>query len=654
MKWTVGAKIGAGFGLALVILLVIGVVSYRNTSELADSSQWVAHTHKVLEDVNGVMSALKDAETGQRGFIITGQEPYLKPYSTSEAGINKQLAELRQLTGDNPRQQSRMERLQPLVDQRYQLFRQTIELRRAGGFPAAQKKVLTGEGKAVMDEIRAVAGEMITEEQSLLVKRSQQEQATVDSTLQTIKWGTALAFLFVLIGGFIITRDIAVPLQSITGIAEKISRGDLSNNIELKRRSDEVGALAQAFGGMTSSLQEMAGIAEKMSGGDMRVQVQPKSELDVVGNSFNRMTNSLRDMAGVAERIADGDLSVSVRPQSENDTLGNAFHRMSKSLGSMANVAERMARGDFSTDVAPQSEKDVLGHAFATMTENLRRVIADIAEAVNVLSASASEISASTSQLASSAGETSSSVAETTATVEEIRQTAQLTSNKARDVSHAAQQVVGVAHSGRVATKETSEGMQQIREQMESIAEGMMRLSEQSQAIGQIIATVDDLAQQSNLLAVNAAIEAAKAGEQGKGFAVVAGEVKSLADQSKQATMQVRAILTDIQKATASAVLATEQGSKAVERGVVQSKQAGEAILSLADSVEDAAQAATQIAATSQQQLVGMDQVAQAMDNIKQASAQNVIGARQLEESARNLTLLGQRLQAQVQQFKTN
>src|SRR4028119_1286641 len=107
--------------------------------------------------------------------------------------------------------------------------------------------------------------------------------------------------------------------------------------------------------------------------------------------------------------------------------------------------------------------------------------------------------------------------------------------------------------------------MQRIREQMEAIGESMMRLSEQSQAIGAIIATVDDLAQQSNLLAVNAAIEAAKAGEQGKGFAVVAQEVKSLADQSKQATTQVRTILNDIQKATGAAVMATEQGSKAVE-----------------------------------------------------------------------------------------
>src|SRR4030067_173625 len=109
--------------------------------------------------------------------------------------------------------------------------------------------------------------------------------------------------------------------------------------------------------------------------------------------------------------------------------------------------------------------------------------------------------------------------------------------------------------------------MHRIQEQMESIAQSIVRLSEQGQAIGEIIATVNDLAEQSNMLAVNAAIEAAKAGEQGKGFAVVAQEVKSLAEQSKQATAQVRTILGDIQKATSGAVMATEQGSKAGETG---------------------------------------------------------------------------------------
>jgi methyl-accepting chemotaxis protein len=193
--------------------------------------------------------------------------------------------------------------------------------------------------------------------------------------------------------------------------------------------------------------------------------------------------------------------------------------------------------------------------------------------------------------------------------------------------------------------------MKRIQAQMGSIAESVVKLSEQSQAIGEIIATVNDLADQSNLLAVNAAIEAAKAGEHGRGFAVVAQEVKNLAEQSKQATKQVRGILGDIQKATSAAVLATEQGDKAVDAGVKQSTEAGESIRLLADGIIESARTAMQIAASSQQQLIGTDQVAIAMENIREASLQNVAGTKQAEAAAQSLHELGQRLKRLVEQY---
>ncbi|MGH9456905.1 MAG: HAMP domain-containing methyl-accepting chemotaxis protein [Thermoanaerobaculia bacterium] len=276
-----------------------------------------------------------------------------------------------------------------------------------------------------------------------------------------------------------------------------------------------------------------------------------------------------------------------------------------------------------------------------SITGQLRATIAQ-------LSAASAQILATTSQVASGAAETATSVSETTATVEEVKQTAEMSSQKARLVSDSAQKASQVSFAGKKSVDGTVRDMELIQTQMESVAESIVRLSEQSQSIGDIIATVTDLAEQSNLLAVNAAIEAARAGEQGKGFAVVAQEVKSLADQSRQATAQVRSILGEIQKATTAAVLATEQGNKAVETGVSQSAQAGEAIRQLTDSITEAAHAATQIAASSQQQMVGMDQVAVAMDNIKQASLQNVAGTRQAETAAQNLHELGTRLSALI------
>ena len=368
------------------------------------------------------------------------------------------------------------------------------------------------------------------------------------------------------------------------------------------------------------------------------------------------IANPLTELSRIAARIATGDLDVDLRDTDRTDEVGvlkQNFARMGKWLGGMADVARRIAAGDLRVKVTPQSETDVLGNAFATMVQNLRRTTAELSEGVNVLASSASEISASTSQVAATAAQTATAINETTTTVEEVKQTAQIASEKARHVSDSAQRANTIAASGRKSAEASIDAMTRIQTQMQSIAESIMRLTEQSQAIGEIIAVVSDLAEQSNLLAVNAAIEAAKAGEHGRGFGVVAQEIKTLAEQSKQATAQIRTILNDIQKATSAAVMTTEQGSKAVEAGSHQTTEAGESIRQLADSINEAAHSATQIAASSQQQLAGMDQVAIAMDSIRQASEQNVTGTKQTESAARNLQNLGVRLKQLLEQYQT-
>ena len=268
----------------------------------------------------------------------------------------------------------------------------------------------------------------------------------------------------------------------------------------------------------------------------------------------------------------------------------------------------------------------------------------EINEAITQLASSSAELSSAASQLASGAVLTATSVSETTTTVEEVKQAAELASEKAKYVSESAQKASQLAQGGKKAVDESIEAMKNIQEQMGSIAEGIVSLSEQSTTISDITGTVTDIAEQSNLLAVNAAIEAAKAGEQGKGFAVVAQEIKSLANQSKQATSQVKSILGDIQKRINTVVMLTEQGSKASEAGVKQSAVAGESIQALVASVTEAGQAATQIAASSQQQLAGMGQVASAMENIKQASTESVNSTKQTESTARSLHDLSEKL----------
>ena len=573
MRWNVGTKISAGFAITLAIFVIVGAVSYQSVTKQTEAAAWVAHTREVQNQLTLLLSNLQDAETGQRGYVITGVESYLTPYTDGTARAEENRRRLAELVADNPRQQARADALAPLIADKLAELQQTVELRRTHDFTAAQSVVLSDRGKKSMDALRTIIREMNMEEETLLKTRADAAAVDARDAKLTIVFGTLLALVLAGLAGLLLTRNIAGPLESLTGIAERITAGDLSSDVTVNDRSDEVGVLMRAF---------------------------------------ERMTRSLRTMAGAAEQIAAGDLRASLQPQSPGDVLGNAFVRM---------------------------------------TDNLRRQIGGILEGTAVLGSAASEIVASTAQLASGASESAAAVSETTTTVEEIRQTAELASQKAKAVADSAQKAVQISHNGRKSTEDVAAGMGRIRVQMEAIAESMMRLSEQSQTIGQIIATVEDLAAQSNLLAVNAAIEAAKAGEHGKGFGVVAQEVKSLAEQSRQATDRVRTILGDIQKATTAAVMATEQGGKAVEAGGKQTEAAGESIAALAAGVTEAAQAATQIAASSQQQLVGMDQVAGAMENIKQASTQNVASAKQLETAARNLSDLGQRLKLLVESY---
>jgi methyl-accepting chemotaxis protein len=363
----------------------------------------------------------------------------------------------------------------------------------------------------------------------------------------------------------------------------------------------------------------------------------------------------LNGLTQVAGRIASGDLSVDVASDGRADEVGDltgSFAAMIAYLRNVSEVAGNVATGDLTAPLTAQSERDLLGSALSAMIGGLRAITREVKESVSVLASSASQILSSTTEVAASVSETASSVSETTTTVEEVKQASLQTTQKAKYVADASENVVQISRTGGKAVEEMVNKMNRIRHQMEFIAESVVRLSEQSQAIGEIIATVNDLAEQSNLLAVNAAIEAAKAGEQGKGFAVVAQEVRNLAEQSKQATAQVRSILNDIQKATSASVLATEQGSKTVDEGVQQSTQAGEAIVTLSNSITEAAQAASQIAASSQQQLVGMEQIISAMGSIKLATEQNVAGTKQTESAAHSIHEQGQRLKALVARYK--
>jgi methyl-accepting chemotaxis protein len=271
-------------------------------------------------------------------------------------------------------------------------------------------------------------------------------------------------------------------------------------------------------------------------------------------------------------------------------------------------------------------------------------IVRPLQETSSVIASGSAEILSATTEQAASANETMAAVSETVATVDEVTQTADQAAQRAKTVADSAQRAAELGRAGRRAVDESVNGMQQLRTQVESIGGSILSLAEQAEAIGEIIAAVTDIAEQTNLLALNAAVEAARAGEQGRGFGVVASEIKSLAEQSKRSTVQVRQILGEIQRATSNAVMVTEQGTKQVVAANRQISEAGDTIRGLADAVQEASQSAAQIVASAGQQALGMEQIRHAVASIHDATQQNLTASRQSEQAAQDLTQLGNRL----------
>jgi methyl-accepting chemotaxis protein len=323
-------------------------------------------------------------------------------------------------------------------------------------------------------------------------------------------------------------------------------------------------------------------------------------------------------------------------------------------LASFMRLLERIGQGDL-TQSAPTDRRDEigdLGRSLNQMVKGLKEVASQTRLAAESVNAATAEILASTQEQAAATAEQAAAVQQANATMGQISQSGAQISERAKQVATAAEATSTASAAGLQSVKNTTSTMEGIREQAEAVAENVIALSEKTQAIGDIIATVNDIAEQSHLLALNASIQAAAAGEHGRGFAVVASEMKNLAAQSKQATVQVRAILGDIQKGITSSVMLTEEAVKRADSGRQQAGVADQTIRKLTENIEESVRAFQQIVGGSSQQQIGFEQVIHAFRNISVASQQTATSTKQSEKAAANLSTLAQELRGAVARYQ--
>jgi len=375
----------------------------------------------------------------------------------------------------------------------------------------------------------------------------------------------------------------------------------------------------------------------------------------IFANWLQRLVSvPIGDLVNTARRVSETktySLRAKKYSNDELGTLAEGFNEMLAQIEARDLRLEEMVTARTAELAEKTDELAVANQDLQSRNEELSRadvtrqqVVDTIADTARDIGAVSAQILSAATDQAGGAQDQAAAISETVTTVREVTQTAEQAAERAATVAEAAKRSDEIGKAGEGAVEDTILVMNEVTDQVESIATRMVVLAEQAQAIGEIIGTVNEIAEQTNLLALNASIEASRAGEHGRGFSVVAAEIKALAAQSKKATQQVRLILGEIQKATNSAVMATEEGTKKVREAMDVTGQAGDIIQQLVETLTDAAQSASQIVASAQQQSIGISQIHLSMTDISDVSTKNLVASEQNEQGARNLIALTDQL----------
>jgi len=386
----------------------------------------------------------------------------------------------------------------------------------------------------------------------------------------------------------------------------------------------------------------------------------------------NRVVAPVKQLVEFSERLSRGEFRARVEVESADDfgfiaeNLNRAAEQFSramfnqeaqeslqKSVTEFLTIVSQIARGDLT--LRGRVTSDALGNVVDSvnyMLDNFMKVLERVRKAAIDVQSSANEILIASEEMSSGAIQQDQEITNTSSAVEQLTVSMKQVSNNAEASAEAARRALDAAEQGNRAVHDTLEGMQRIRSSVQATAKRIKALGDRSLEISEIVNVINDITEQTNLLALNAAIEAARAGEAGRGFAVVADEVRKLAEHSRNATKDIAALIKAIQAETNDAVVVMEEGTREVEIGAKLADQAGKALEAISTVVRQSAELVQEISLASKQQVRGTEGVANAMQIISNITRQTSQGARQTARTVEQLVHMSEQLNEALSQFR--
>lgn len=498
-------------------------------------------------------------------------------------------------------------------------------------------------------------------------------QTKTAESQQTFIYTAIVILLISLVLGYYLINKFVGDIKLATDVANKLSHGDLNVNIETKS-NDEIGRLLNVMKSMINTIKSLVSDVEMLSNAAIEGKLATRAddskhegEFKQIVSGFNKtldsVVNPLNVAANYIERIAKGDIPSPITDNYKGDfneiknNLNLCIVTMNNLTGELKNLNEGVKKGRIDIRIDDSKFNNVfkdIANGINLTVNTLTEPIYKLSEAIAATASAATQISSSTERMASGTNEQSAYINEVTAAMEEMTRTIFSTTKNTSFAAESSKQSAEKAKEGGMIVNEVISGMDKISEVVEQSANKIYVLGENSDKIGEIIQVINDIADQTNLLALNAAIEAARAGEQGRGFAVVADEVRKLAERTTKATKEIAGMIKQIQIDTNLAVESMKIGTKNVEDGKMLVNKAGAVLRQIIESSEKVTDVIVQVAASSEEQSATSEEIAKSIETINNVIKESSNGVYQIAQAAEDLNRLTENLQVLIDQFDLN